>query len=413
MAGQRLGPDPGRPRVCIVRQIDVYELVLRREAEALLASGYDVDVICMREEGRPRIANIDGVTVVGVRASRAKGGMGRYALDYLRFLVLAAGAVANRHVRHPYVAIQVNTMPDVLVLAALIPKLLGARVFTFMKEPVPELGETLFGPGRLVGVLRHAEQVPLRLSDHIFTVTDQLKERYLAVGAKPEDVTVVLNFPAAVNLRGDRTEVRRGVDGVSDRPFTIVCHGSIEERYGHDTLLLAARIARADIPNLAVIITGRGSALSRMLDLIDELGLGDVATYEGWVSQERLAEILAAADVGVVAQKASPYSHLVHTDKMCDYFVVGLPVIASRLKAVSGTFDDSVVEYFEPGNPEDLAAKMMRLYRDQGRRAELSRNGRRAEMERGWEVQKQRYLDVYRRFCPAGSPADEPDSADG
>jgi glycosyltransferase involved in cell wall biosynthesis len=78
--------------------------------------------------------------------------------------------------------------------------------------------------------------------------------------------------------------------------------------------------------------------------------------FEGWVSRELLAGILRSADVGIVAQKASPYSHLVHTNKMIDYWIFGLPVIASRLRAVSETYDDHVIEYFEPGNAVQLAA---------------------------------------------------------
>ena len=62
------------------------------------------------------------------------------------------------------------------------------------------------------------------------------------------------------------------------------------------------------------------------------------------VSRARLMDILSSADVGIVAQKASPYSHLVHTNKMVDYWIFGLPVIASRLKAVSATYNDHVID---------------------------------------------------------------------
>ena len=113
------------------------------------------------------------------------------------------------------------------------------------------------------------------------------------------------------------------------------------------------------------------------------------------MSQTRLNDILHAADVGIVAQKASSYSHLVHTNKMVDYWIFGLPVIASRLDAVSQLYDNRVIEYFEPGNASDLAAAIRRLHADPARRAELARNGELAQLRNGWATQRISYLSVF------------------
>ena len=132
-----------------------------------------------------------------------------------------------------------------------------------------------------------------------------------------------------------------------------------------------------------------------MVRAIESYELQDVVQFEGWVSKARLNDILHSADVGVVAQKASPYSHLVHTNKMIDYWIFGLPVIASRLHAVSQLYDDEVVEYFDPGNASDLAAAIRRLHMDPARRAKLARNGKLAHLRNGWATQRVSYLSVF------------------
>ena len=118
--------------------------------------------------------------------------------------------------------------------------------------------------------------------------------------------------------------------------------------------------------------------------------------FEGWVGRERLNDLLHAADAGIVAQKASPYSHLVHTNKMVDYWIFGLPVIASRLRrrrrSCTATACSSTTSR---ATPADLARAIRRLHDDPGRREELARNGRRAQERNGWMVQRQRYLRVY------------------
>ena len=136
-----------------MRQTDHYELPVRREAEALAQAGFDVEVLCMRSPDGPRSKVVNGVEVTGLPTSLGKSSKARYAFDYARFFALAFGTLALRHVRRPYAAVQVNTMPDFLVFAAAVPKLLGSRVVAYMHEPTPELAETKFGAGRISRVL--------------------------------------------------------------------------------------------------------------------------------------------------------------------------------------------------------------------------------------------------------------------
>ena len=385
--------EPGaRPRACILRQNDEYEPKVQREAEALSGAGFDVEVICMRGPGRPRRTVVNRVTVISLPADRHRGGSkARYAFDYGRFFVFAAGVLAVRHVRRPYHVVQVNSMPDFLVFAALTPKLLGSRVIAYMAEPTPELAETLFGPGFLTRILALIEQRALRFADHSVTVTDQLKQRYVERGAAPDRITVVLNgADPGTMLRDALPTLAESKSG-----FIAVCHGTLEDRYGQDTIIEAARLLRDEMPDLRVVITGRGSLTEKIARVVADNRLQDVVRFDGWVSRARLMDILSSADVGIVAQKASPYSHLVHTNKMVDYWIFGLPVIASRLKAVSATYNDHVIEYFEPGNAVQLAAAIRRLRSDPCRRAELARNGELALLRNGWTVQRATYLSVY------------------
>ena len=382
----------GRPRAIIVRQTRYYELQLQREAEALRDAGYDVELIHMRQDGTPHREVVNGIVVTTLPGSMGRSSKLRYMVDYARFFALVAGTLTARHLKRPYAVIQVNTMPDFLVFATALPKLFGSRVVAYMHEPSPELAESLFGPGRVSRSLARVEQWVLRFADHSIAVTDQLKERYVERGARPEEITVVLNGADPQSLLGDWTP---SDDAGDDKTFTVVCHGSIEDRYGQDTIVEAACILKPDLPDLRVVIVGRGKATDALVAQIDEADVGDVVSFEGWVTDERLRELLHTADAGIVAQKATPYSHLVSTNKMVDYWIFGLPVIASRLRAVSELCGEDTLEFYEPGDPHDLARAIRRLHDDPARREELAENGRRAEKELGWSVQREKYLGVF------------------
>ena len=392
-------------RACILRQNDIYDGELQREAEALAGAGFDVEVLCQRAVGAPRRATVNGVRVIRLPVSRGSRGSVGKAFAYGRFFLLASGYLAVQHIRRPYAVVEVMSMPDFLVFAALVPRVFGSKVVAKLQEPTPELATTIFGPTTLTGVLARIEQWAIRFAHHTVTVTDQLKQRFIERGAAGERITVVLNCADPHEMRPARSYP----SARTEPGFVVVCHGTIEDRYGQDTIIGAASLLLDEMPDLRVVITGRGSGIENMMCAITDRGVQDVVRFEGWVSLDRLKEILCSADVGVVAQKSSPYSHLVHTNKMVDYWIFGLPVIASRLRAVSELYDARFIEYFEPGDEIGLAAAIRRLRADPERRAELAENGKLAQSRNGWTSQRVTYLGVFEELLGNVIAQDPPD----
>ncbi len=390
--------DDIRPRMAFVRHSDEYGLDLRREVEALAASGVRCDILYLGSHGTAWVTDIgDGVTLRRLPGMKSRGGTCRYLAEYGGFVVVAAVVLGYLHLRHRYRAVQINTMPDFLVYAAIVPKLLGTPVVVFMQEPTPELAATLGSGRRVVRVLEKLEQAALRFADHAITVTDRLRDLYVRRGADRAAVSVVLNGPDPTHILPERTLPPRPT---TEGRFVVLCHGTIEDRYGHDTIIDAVALAQEQAPGLRLVVTGRGGGTDTMLRRIDERGVGHLVRYEGWVTEQRLAELLCEVDAGVVGQKASPYSHLVHTNKMYDYWIAGLPVIASRLDATAAEFDDDTIAYFTPGDPRDLARQLVRLAQSPELCRQLARSGRRAYESVGWPVQRERFLDVYRALVP-------------
>jgi glycosyltransferase involved in cell wall biosynthesis len=386
-------------RVCFIRQaVYPHELSHRREVETVLRAGYETHVICLAAEGetreQARTEVINGVQVHRLPLQRKKSSVARYLMDYLAFLMLAAFKVTALHLRRPFRVIQVNTMPDFLVFATLLPKLLGAKVVLVMHEPVPELWQTLRGsppPGLLVLV----EQLALAYADAVFTVTEQLKQVYVARGAAADKISVILNTPEPEILAEASAQAMLTT---SESHFTLLCHGAIEERYGHGTMLEAMVRARQRLPNLRLHILGEGSYLEEFLAKKKSLDLDDCVHYLGYVPLARMVQELRNADAGIVAQEASPYSHLVHTNKMYEYLAFGKPVIASRLNSVSAYFDSDSLAYFTPGDPEDLARVIVELAQCSERRQRLVNNSQRLYARYHWKRQQEIYLSVYRRW---------------
>ena len=115
---------------------------VRREVETLHRLEYELDVIAMQEPGEPRVETVLGARVHRIPFAVVRGGKVRYAFQYFVFLLAAAALLLVLHIRRRYDIVHVHSLPDFLVFAAAIPKLLGSRVLAYMNEPTPELFET-------------------------------------------------------------------------------------------------------------------------------------------------------------------------------------------------------------------------------------------------------------------------------
>jgi glycosyltransferase involved in cell wall biosynthesis len=390
MGTRRSPATRSRKRICIVKHY-YYDALVRREAEALQKAGFDTAVVCLGAKSGTRHEVINSVHLHRIPLTREKGSMARYVFDYLSFFFLAACKLVALHLKGPFSCIQVNNMPDFLVFCTLIPRVLGAKVALVMYEPTPELWATKYSTPWLISLLKFVERLSLGYAHRVFAVTDQMRQVFVGRGCPERKVQVILNSPDT-SIFGNDTPAQ-----VEHKGLILICHGAIEKRYGHDTMLQAINLVKGQIPEIQLRITGSGSYLTEFLARIAEMGLENHVHYLGFLPFNELVGELRNADIGIVAQTSSPYSNLVHTGKMYDYIHFGLPVIASRLAAVQAYFGDHSLYFFEPGNPESLAQAILDLYHHPDKRKQLIVNSRQLYDESYcWDKQKEIYLSTYR-----------------
>ena len=332
-----------------------------KEARALAEAGYEVDVLCLRQGGEPARATLDGVRVYRLGLTHRRGSKLRYMLEYGWSLFMMTWMISLLQVRRRYDLIQVNTLPDELVFATLLPKLMGARILLDMHEPTPELYLTKYGGDASLKAFHfHAamEQRAIRFAHRVLTVNDALKRRYVERGADGGRITVVRNVPSEDVFGAAPATVR------PDAGFCVLTHGTLQPRYGHDALLKAAPMLRAALPGFHLVILGEGETKPALQRLARETGCADVVEFVGTVPLNRVPDVLLRAHVGVVPLMPSPFSDLCQPNKLFEYVALNIPVVAARLPAMTEGFDDNSFLLFEPGNEQALAEAIIRMSRD-------------------------------------------------
>jgi glycosyltransferase involved in cell wall biosynthesis len=295
----------------------------------------------------------------------------------------------------------VNTIPDALVFAAALPKLLGARIVIDMHECMPELFQAEHGKAAqhpMSRVLGRLEQWSMAFADQVVTCTDQQKAVFVARGTPASKIAVTLNCGDEALYRPQTTEP---VSWVTGGPFRLITHGLVAERYGQDTLVRAVALLRDEIPDLALDVYGAGEYLPRLRNLVDELGVGDRVRLAGFVPHEELLAAIGRAHVGVVAAKRDVFRDLTHTNKMFEYALMRKPVVIAETSAVRAYFDDECFSFFRSADPADLARALKDLYLHPERASAMIERSSQLCQRYAWARQREIY-----RAAVLGVPTD-------
>jgi glycosyltransferase involved in cell wall biosynthesis len=387
-------------RVCIISHSHYpYDARVSRQARALVLAGHDVDIICLQYEDQPLVRKADGVTVYHLPIGRLRGGKLRYLFEFSTFQVAATVLAGALHLRHRYDVVETTSVPDWLVFAALIPKLLGARVLLDLHECMPEYGATKYGvplEHRMVRTLALLERASIRFADFVTTCTEQMRERFVERGAPADKIAVVVNSFDEERFTPDRYAgaAPKGAD-----TFTLICHGTIEPNYGLDLVVRAVDMLRDRIPGLRLDIWGDGTHRPAVQALTRELALEDRVRFSGWVTMEELMPHLAAADAGVVAVRRDAFRDVTLCTKMFDLVSLRKPVIISRTRAVEAYFGSECFQIFESEDVPGLAEAIYAVYADPERRERLVRSAAARNESYRWVHQAERYVKVIERLA--------------
>jgi len=390
-----------RPVCMVVHAYYEEDPRVRREAEALVAAGWEVDVFGLRRDGDTPTGTVAGVNVHRLPVRRHQGaGPLTYVAEYGNFLVRAMFATTRAHARRHYGLVQVHSMPDYLVFAATPLKMAGVPVLLDLHEVMVEFFKTRF-PGAANGLtdwlLRLQERLSIAFADEVLTVCDPFADRLLRNGLRPERLTIVMNSPD-LRLFDPTTHPRRAF--MADGTLKVVYTGALTPTYELDILLRALarlRQIRPELP-LNAAFYGRGDAREGLESLAAELGLSELVTMPGRIPIEKVADAVAGSDVGIAPTRLDPFTEMTLSGKVMEYAAMGKPVVASRLPSVAGYFAPDTLAFYEPGDVDSMAAAILGLVDDRGATAaRVERTGARIE-ELSWARQFEAYRGVVERL---------------
>jgi len=227
------------------------------------------------------------------------------------------------------------------------------------------------------------------LDDHRFAVSDEVRRSMTPRASRQSEVLVHGINHESFERTGESRESVRSALGLQPDTVAALTVANFRTEKDYPNLLRAAATACAEDPDLRVLAVGQGPLEHEVRELHAALGLGDRFVLLGF--RDDVPDLLRAVDLFVLgsAHEGLPVA-------VMEALAAGLPVVATDVGGVAQAVVDAENGLLVPArDPQALAAAMLRVARDPGLRAALSRGARAGSTRFDIRTALRRQQDVY------------------
>ena len=378
---------PGDPRV-------------RRQSDALLDAGYEVDIFALRVRGEAGEESSNGLRIVRLPVNRAFVGFAGHIAEYLAFSAIVLWRLAREHRHRRYDLVQVATVPDFLGFAALPQRLRGVPLLLDLHEDMPEFFRDRFASRLLrplTPVVAATSRAAARIATELITVHEPLRQLSIARGVDPERISVVMNS-ADSRLFDPERQPRRAF--MADGELRLLHHSNLQRMYGLDVAIEGLAMLRPQL-RWRLDVYGDGPWRPRVEAAIERSGTADRVQLNGRVPLDELPAILAGADIGLVPSLPEPYLQYSLSTKLLEFAAMGVPTVASDLATFRHHFTADALRYVPGADPDALARAIESLVDDPAGTVAMGREAQRQARAYDWGNHRGRYLAIVDRLISA------------
>ena len=377
---------PGDPRI-------------RRQAEALEREGYEVDILCRHSSSgiQPKVEKFGKVTAYRIMNAPRQENMLKYLLISTIFLFIAFFKIQLLYLRRQYRIIQTHNLPDHLIFAGIVQKMLGVKLVLDIHDLTVELLNEKWSNKRYIKhLVKFIEMISCKFADKVITVTQTCKERLISRGVQDGKITLVLNTP---NDNIFKFQHNRKYEKISENA-KLIYHGTIAERFGLHIAIDAMTFISKEIPGSKLYIYGGyNTSYGKFLkEKIKILGLEEIINLNGIITRDKIPNLLYNTDIGLVPYISNDYMNLALPTKAFEYISTGVPVVSSLLDDLSKTFSQDSICYVKENDPKQLAEMVIDLCLNPEKRKKHVENAYK-EMELiSGKVMAKRYVSLMDRL---------------
>jgi glycosyltransferase involved in cell wall biosynthesis len=364
-----------------------------REAIALVEKGLAVSIVDIDDEpDRPAEEVVHGVSIrhVLVPHSFTATRFTRWALVRAAKLLLLSTLRVIRTPADIYHAHDISGLPACYIAARFRRKPL---IYDAHEMPLAELSSKLFQ--RVRPLLSWLLAIMVSRCAGVITISppiaQEIRKRYHV-----PTVTLVRNIaPYREVPRNDRLRERLGL---APSVRIALYQGNLQANRCLDVLVRSAAFLD---PDIVIVMMGQGRMQSELEALISSEGVADRVRMIPPVPYEELLDWTASADLGLIVYPPQ-YSlnvQLCLPNKIFEYLIAGVPVLASQLDAVADIINTYDVGQIVPSlAPSSVGATISSILSDPAALARMHRNALLAsQQDLSWEKEADELISLYHK----------------
>ena len=384
--------------VCMIAYRSLPKSVNRMKiASSLQNNGFNVDFIGLKDGNEQKEEKINDINIIKVGDELKTNNFFVVYMNHIIFSMKAFYRVCLLYGSKKYSFFHVHNPPDYLILIAIPFKLIfGSRIILDLHDMFPEAVESNLqfkGNGVLVKVAKAIERFAIRFSDAIIATNSYDKQIISSRNDfDPDKIFVVMNTP---NLKQYPIEVAMKKDFGYDNKFIVLFEGTIWKRRGIQTIIDSVDMLKDTIP-VHLLIVGDGPSIQYLKDIVAEKDLSDFIKFTGWVDIKALSRYISISDVCVIPFLKTKVNERGVPNKLFEYTIHEKPIIASRLKGMALTFSEREILFFDPGNADDLAKKILWCFENPEETGKMTINSKkRYEEDYSWDKMEKSLHNCY------------------
>lgn len=343
-----------------------------KEVADRVGDRFDFDLICYRfDSSWPRYEKIGNISVY--RVGRGKNSKEYYGRPVAKALyVLQAARLAKKlHRRHNY-SLNWGMMAAYAGMAALFFKWLAPEVpfLLTLQEGDPE--EYIL---KRVGPYYPLWKKIFRKADYIQAISNFLADFGKRHGAKcPVEVVpngVDVSVFTQEHLADELQRLRDGLE-LKSGDKVVITTSRLVPKNSVDILIKAMAEVKKSSPSIKCLILGIGKDEEMLKRLARDLDLEKEVLFLGNIEHKNMSKYLKISDVFVRASRSEGLGN-----SFIEAMAAGLPIIGTNVGGIPDFLRDGETGLFTRVEDEnDLAEKILLLFRDDGLKQKLIRQGR-------------------------------------
>lgn len=346
---------------------------------------------------REAVRGVNILRAVGTRVAKTRFA-GR-AANYVSYF--ASAVVGGGLARRPDVVMSL-TDPPIIGLAALAWARRWRVPFVFLCQDIfPEVAVLLkdFQSPTVNRLLERINRLLIHNADKVVVLSETMGERLITgKGADSGRLRVIHNWADCSAITpGEKRNPWSLATGLADR-FVVMHSGNMGLSQNLDILLDAADRLRS-CTDVVMAMVGNGVKRATLEARARRERLSNVR-FLPYQPKERLAESFAAADVFVISLKEGLAGYIVPS-KLYGIVAAGRPYVAvveeaCEVATITRKYECGLLA--KPGDPDDLAEKILTLHHDRDLVSRLGANARRAALEFDRPLQVRAYYDLFQEL---------------